>query len=144
MSKTITSANSVFMLAIANLFAAPQQLQGYATEDIFDTESIAPAETHMGLDGKLSAGYIPVPVKQTITLQADSDSVELFEAWFAAQTAAQEIYFAHAIVHLPSIGRSYVCTNGVLDGYSPMADAKKTLQPRKFSILWESVVGAPV
>jgi hypothetical protein len=144
MSKTITSANAVLMISIAGLYTTPQQIQGFATEDIFDTESITPSEKFMGLDGKLSAGYVPVAVKQTYTIQADSDSVNLFEAWFAAQQAAREVFFANAVIHLSSIDRSYALTNGVLDGYSPMSDAKKVLQPRKFSIVWESVVGVPV
>lgn len=141
---SITSVNSVVMLGITGLYTVPQQLQGYTADDIFDTESIVPAEIVMGLDGRLSAGYVPVAVTQHYSLQADSASNSLFEAWQAAQTAAKEIYFANGIVHLSSVGRSYVMTNGVLSSYAPMSDAKKTLQPRKFSITWESVVGVPV
>jgi hypothetical protein len=132
------------MLAVLGLYTTPQQLQGYDADDIFSTDAIEPAEIKMGVDGKLSAGFIPVAVKQTIVLMADSESNTLFEAWYAAQQAAKEIYFASGIVHLPSVNRSYVMTNGVLSSYAPMADAKKTLQPRKFGITWESVVGAPI
>ena len=34
--------------------------------------------------------------------------------------------------------------NGVLSGYKPISDAKKVLQPRKFSITWESVNPLPI
>lgn len=144
MSGTITSANAVYMLAVTGLFPVPQQLQGFAADDIFDTEAITPAEILMGVDGKLSAGYTPVPTKQNISLQADSDSNLIFEIWHTAQQAAKEVYSASAIVRLPSIKRSYVLTKGILTSYTPIPDAKKTLQPRKFAITWESVVGAPI
>lgn len=144
MSRSITSTNAIYLLSIAGLYTVPQALQGYAADDIFDTAVINPAEVSMGLDGKLSAGFVPVAIAQTITLQADSDSNLLFDAWFAAQQAAREIYFANGIVRLPAIGRSYVLTNGVLNSYAPIADAKKTLQPRKFGITWEALVGAPL
>lgn len=134
---TITSANAVYMLAVTGLFPVPQRLEGFAADDVFDTEALTVAEVVMGVDGRLSAGYTPVPVKQNISLQADSPSIQLFETWYLAQKAAKEVYFCSGIVRLPSVGRSYVLTNGVLTSYPSISDAKKTLQPRKFSVTWE-------
>lgn len=142
--KSITSANSVLMLSVTGLYPIPQQLQGFAADDIFDLGDIAPAEAVMGVDGKLSAGFVHVPIQQGIMLQADSDSNDLFDAWFAAQQAAGEVYFANGIVRLPSVKRSYALTKGVLTGYKPAPDGKKVLQPRKFSITWQTLVGAPL
>lgn len=141
---SITSANSIIMFTIPGIFAIPQQLQGYSADDIFDTESIAPAETQMGLDGKLAAGWMPVATKQGFTLMADSPSVTLFEALYAAQNAEKDVFFIAGLITLPSVRKTYVMANGVMTGYSPMSDGKKVLQPRKFSITWESVVGAPI
>lgn len=141
---TITSANAVYMLAVTGLFPVPQRLEEFAADDVFDTEALTVAEVVMGVDGRLSAGYTPVPVKQNISLQADSPSIQLFETWYLAQKAAKEVYFCSGIVRLPSVGRSYVLTNGVLTSYPSISDAKKTLQPRKFSVTWESVTGAPI
>lgn len=141
---SITSANSVLLLAISGLYTTPQQIQGFTADDISDFASISPAEVSMGLDGRLSAGYVPVAIVQSITLQADSPSIMLFEAWFAAQQAARDVYFANGIVQYPAVSRSYVMTAGVLTGYAPLSDAKKMLQPRKFSITWQTIVGAPL
>lgn len=140
---SITSTNVVFMLSINSLFQIPQQLQGFSVDDIFDTEAIDPAEIVMGADGKLSAGLIHVAIKQSFSLQADSQSNSLFEAWYAAQINAGDIYFSNATAYLPSISRAYVLRNGVLSSYPPLPDAKKILQPRKYSITWESVIGGP-
>jgi hypothetical protein len=132
------------MLAVTGLFPVPQQLQGFAADDVFDTEAITPAEVLMGVDGKLSAGYTPVPIRQNISLQADSASNLIFDIWQASQQAAKEVFFCSGIVRLPSVSKSFVMTNGILTSYMPIADAKKVLQPRKFSITWETIIGAPI
>lgn len=144
MAGSITAANAVFMLSITGLFTVPQQLQGFAADDVFDTEAIEPAEVVMGVDGKLSGGFVYVPTKQNITLQADSGSVDLFEQWQKAQRAARDLYYAQGSVVLPGLSKAYTMTRGILSSYSPLADAKKTLQPRKFAITWESVSPAVI
>ncbi|OIQ97216.1 hypothetical protein GALL_207700 [mine drainage metagenome] len=139
---SISAANSVVMLAITGLYTVPQQLQGFSADDVFDAEAVSDVEVLMGVDGTLSAGYVPQPVKQSITFQADSASILMFEAWSAAQKAAGDVYFAQGLVTLPGVGRIYTCSRGVLSSYSPLPTAKKLLQPRKFGITWESVIGA--
>jgi hypothetical protein len=42
------------------------------------------------------------------------------------------------------VGRNYTLTNGVMKNYSPMAGAKKVLQPRKFEIHFQVTLGVPV
>jgi len=139
MARTLTAANSILMLSIDGLFAVPQQLQGFAADDIFDTDSVAPAETSMGVDGKLSGGWVPQEIKQNITLQADSRSVDLFEAWYAAQQTARELYYATGSIYMPAVERKYSMVRGILSGAMVTPNAKKILQPRKFTITWQSV-----
>jgi len=141
---TITSANAVVMLGAKSLFPTPQQLQGFAADDVFSTEDIDTAEVVMGVDGKMSAGFVFVPVPQSYSLQADSPSISFFEALYQAQQAAKEVYFLFGVVTLSSISRSYVMNNGVLSRYKPASDAKKVLQPRTFRITWESITPTPI
>ena len=141
---SITSANTIFTLAISGLYTIPQQLQGFSADDIFDTEQIAPSEIIIGVDGVLSAGFTPQLIKQSIMLQADSPSNTLFEAWWTAMAQAQDVLFATGIVHFPSINRSYTLVKGALSGHAPMPDAKKVLQPRKYGITWQAIVGTPL
>lgn len=142
MAKTLTAANSVITLTIAGLFPVPVQLQGFAADDIFDSEAIEPAETLMGVDGKLSAGWVPMPIKQGFTLQADSDSVAFFETWYQAQQNVREIFRGSGLIVLPSVNRKMIMTNGVLSSYQP-STAKKILQPRKFTVTWEALRTLP-
>ncbi len=78
-NRTITSANAVIIISVAGLYDVGQRIQGFTADDISGTDSIEQAEFSMGVDGRLSAGYAPVAVPQTITLQSDS----LSAVWFA-------------------------------------------------------------
>src|SRR5665213_2902864 len=113
-ASTITSANAVLMLSIAGLFDVPVQLQGFAADDIYDSEEVETAETVMGVDGHLSAGFVPVPVNQNITLMPDSPSILFFENWIAAQLTARELYIATGTTRLTSIHRTYAMSRGFL------------------------------
>ncbi len=141
---TLTVANSVIMLAIPGLFPVPQQLQGYAADDVLTTEPVDSVEVVMGLDGQLSAGWMPTPKVQTWVLQADSPSTFMFDNWQQSQEAIQDAYTADGVITLLSIGRTYVCTKGFLTNYAAMPDARKILQPRRFRITWESIIGTPL
>lgn len=138
-SKTLTAANSVILLTIPGLYNVPQQLQGFATDEVADTDAIESAEVMMGVDGIMSAGWVPKEIKQTITLQADSDSIALFETWYAAQQSVRELYYATQSNYLPSVRRKYQLNKGVLTSYSPTPSVKKMLQPRKFTITFGSI-----
>jgi hypothetical protein len=141
---TLTAANSVIMLIVPGLFPVPQQLQGYAADDVMTMESYQPVEVLMGVDGHLSGGWVPVEKRMTISLQADSASVTIFEAWNAAQQSIREVYTADALITLPSISKLYTCTRGFLTGYPPSPDVRRILQPRRFQITWESILSAPI
>jgi hypothetical protein len=141
---TITAANSVFLLSVVGLFDSPQQLQGFAADAAFSGDSRTPAETVMGVDGKMSVGFTFSLYKQKISIMPDSDSYALFEEWLSAMEAAQEIYVANATIVLPSIGRSYDLTRGALTSAKPIPDVKKVLQASEFEITWERVVGGPL
>jgi len=141
---TITSANSTFSLTATDVFPAPQTLQGYAADDAFAADAIDLAEAVMGVDGKLSAGFTPNPTKITVALQADSPSVKVFDAIISASKAAREVIFLDAVIGLPATGTNYTFTRGVITNASQLPDAKKTLQPQKYQITFESVTKAIV
>jgi hypothetical protein len=140
---TLTTANSALSLAVANLFPAPVPIQGYAADDAFMVGDVESAETYMGVDGILSAGFTPYPVDLDITLQADSASNAFFDAWIAAEFQAREKYIASGTTLIKGTGALYQFTRGFLKSPSLMPEAKKVLQPRKFKIVFNSVSLAP-
>lgn len=141
---SITAANAIFLLQIPGVFPIPVQLKGFSADDIFDFDPIAPVEVSMGVDGILSGGFVNVPVKQSVTLQADSASNTIFDLWQAAQKTALDTLIANGTVWLTSIGTKWAMSTGFLTTYPPVPGAGKILKPRKFEITWEGVAPAPI
>jgi hypothetical protein len=136
---SITSANATLIITIPGVYNSGQQLQGFSAEDIFGMDAIDPAELSMGVDGNLSAAFVFVATKQGIHLQADSASNKIFEAWRAAEVAAVEKLPCSMIVTLPSVKKTAECVTGYMTSYPQISDAKKSLQPRKYEITWNTV-----
>lgn len=141
---TLTSANSVLMLAVGGVFPVPQKIEGYASESAFTFDVAKPALVTMGVDGRMSASYVPVPRVQTIMIQPDSPSLRIFEIWMAACESAREMFYANGTLNVPSIDRKYTLTRGVLTQIPPAPDAKATLQFMTFQITWQNVSPALV
>jgi hypothetical protein len=136
---TITSANSVFTLTVGGLFPAAQQLKGYSSDKAFVTDSINVAQIEMGVDGRMTGGYIFESTKQTITLQADSPSNAFFTAVIQAIKAAREVFYFNGEIALPSTGQKFTLTRGLLTNIKQIPDAQKLLQPVDYVITWERI-----
>lgn len=141
---TLTSANSVLMLGVANLFNIPQKIEGYAADDAFTVTDVESGETQMGVDGRLSAGFTPYIVPLEINLMADSASNLFFDVLMQSEKIAKEKYEINGSIEIPSIGYIYTFTRGFLKKASVVPAAKKILQARKFEIEFESMTWAPV
>lgn len=142
-TRTLTSANAILLIGAEKLFPVAKRIQGFSADDVTDMDSIEQVETSMGVDGRLSAGFVPVPIRQNITLQADSTSNDLFELWSNFERVNKEKYPAFGTLILPAVDRQYVLVRGFLRSYSPLPAARKSLQPRRYSIEWEKVIPTP-
>ena len=140
----ITSANAVLILAVPLILPVVTQIQGFSTDDIFDTEDVTPIETRMGVDGTLSAGFVFTEKPMTITLMAGSPSTAFFDQWMLGMQANIAVAPAHGNITLTSINQSYVLANGFLTRFKPISDGRKVLEPRKFRITWQSITPLPV
>jgi hypothetical protein len=143
-NRTITAANSVLLLSVAGLFDVPQRIQGFSADNITNTDNLNNAETLMGVDGRLSAGWVPVSIPQTITLQADSPSNDFFDALLQAEETAREKYVLTGSLVLPAIKKKYAMSRGFLTGIVKFPSVGRTLAPRAFTITWERVAPANV
>ena len=144
MDKNITSANAIYMLGVAGLFTAPFQLQKFSADNIFTTDTIQSAEAVMGVDGWFTAGFVYVPIPQSIELMADSESAAVFDQWWQANKKGTTVFWAQATIQLPSIQTQYTMSRGTLTGYAPISDASKTLRARRFGITWGDMSASPL
>lgn len=140
----ITSANAVLLLSVPLLLPVAQQIQGFAVDDAFDFDQVDQSERQMGVDGRLSAGFVYVAKPMTITLQADSESNDFFDAWVSGQAAGVGTSPADGILTLTSVRKSYSLLVGFLGPYAPAPSGKRVLQPRKYQIFWQSVIAVPI
>ncbi|WP_447876937.1 phage tail fiber protein [Serratia fonticola] len=136
---TITTANSVFMLAITNLYPTPQRLEGYGADDAFTAEAHDLTETVMGIDGNLSGGFIFTPTNIPIILMPDSPAVEIFDTWRTTMRTLRETLTANATIQLPATRKKYTLTKGFLISMPPLPGVKKTLQPITYMTRWQSI-----
>lgn len=144
MANTLTSANSVLTLTAAPLYTVPVHLQGFATDDAFTAGEVEMVETKMGVDGYLSGGFTPYPVPFEFTLQATSASQAIMDVIADYQDQQQEVLVFGASVMIPSLGMTYVLTNGFFVKAPPLPTAKKVMQERKFSFIFNRVLRVPI
>jgi hypothetical protein len=144
----ITSANAVLTIAprLVGLIGSGGAftVEGFASDSAFMAEDVDTAEARMGVDGKLSAGYTPYITKQTITLQADSPSITLFEAIVGTQNALRQPMVLDQVLAIPSINKNYVFTKGVITRLTPFPPGKKVLEPVSYELSWETVAAVPL
>ncbi len=141
---TLTTANSVFRLSVPGVFPFAQPIQGYAADDAFSTEAIAPNEALMGVDGNLSGGYVAYPTKLKFVLQADSPAVDLMDAYLNAMDSATETFICNATIAIPGLGKLFTFTKGFLTNAMKTGAAKKLSQPLSYEITFQSCQPGPI
>ena len=142
--RTITAADATFVISSADFALAATILEGYAADAAFATDNADTAETSLGVDGKLSAGWVPRSYNQTITLQPDSASRAVFDLLVGAQDAGRTVFRLNGVITLPGNQYTYSLSRGVLKNYTAVPTAQRTLQPMTFVIEWEKVIAVPI
>jgi len=140
---SITAASAAFSITIPGVFNAPQLLQQYSADDIFDNQEMKTAEIQMGVDGVKAAGFVYVPMIQKVTFMANSPSVDIFDQWWQFMQTAVDNFDSQASIALPSLKKKFILINGTLTGYTPIPSAGRVLKPRSFEITWEKVIPQP-
>jgi hypothetical protein len=142
MSRTLTVANSVLTLAAPDLGIGPVQMQGFATDDAFDTPAVKPVEVLIGVDGRKSSGYVAYLVPFKFMLQADSPSVDIMDAIKQGMDAIQEDVELFGSLSAPSLGKLWTFNNGSLTSTKPTPQGKKLMQMLDFEITFRSIITA--
>lgn len=138
--KTITSANSIFLLSVGSIYPVKQRIEGFSMDSFWTFDRVTNKEVRQGVDGGMSAGWLPHLTPQTITLQPDKSGYDIFLTWQTTEESIRETLFADATISLPAINKRFVLSKGVLTSFSPAPDAKKVLEPLTYQITWGTVV----
>lgn len=128
MAATLTVANSSIVLTVEGLYPSGVTLQGYAADSVFEVGAVENKEIVMGIDGNLSAGFVHNPQPITMTLQADSPSLEVFEQIWQREASNRDALRVGMTIALPSVNKRYVGRNGFLTSYQA-PNAERILRP---------------
>ena len=137
MALDLSVANIVVTLAVPGLVSLTV-LQGYAPDDIYAIEAADTGETMMGLDGILSAGYVPVPRVIIFKQMANSPTQQFFDNWGAGEDLARQKFPAFGNIIYPGLFKQAILQTGILRAREFLPNAAKLLQPQTFRVEWQS------
>lgn len=124
----ITSANAQIVYRDNFFCTAGILLAKFSTDQSISADEVTLAETRMGVDGKMAAGYTPNITPVTIMFEADSPSWRLIERSINAGKAVNAPVECEITVLVPSIAKTYSYRNGVVKSLTDLA-LKKVLDP---------------
>lgn len=125
----ITSANATLAFSVQDVIPNAVILEGFSTDAMYGIDEITFAETRMGVDGNLAAGWVPSVWPIQIDLEACSPSLIYMQMLQRASEANRTVYKCTLVITVPSIRKIYTFTNGILKSGTPVASAKKVLDP---------------
>lgn len=137
---TITSANSVATISAPKAGVVGATLEGYSTDRAIFSDAIQIAEVQMGVDGRMTAGYTPMPQPVTITFQADSPSLRnVIKPIVQTIKNTRDIVWITMEVALPGPGEKYALVRGTMTNAKQMPDLGKVLQPVDVQFTFQSI-----
>lgn len=129
----ITSANATLILTVDDLFPQGIPLYMFATDQSYNQSEVTVAETRMGVDGNMVAGFTPSIKEVNIMLEAASPSYASLATLYRALEQKRGIYQCTLIATVPAIAKVFTWTAGVLVKGTPVPPGKKVLDPTSWT-----------
>lgn len=142
--RSITSADSNFVVYLPEIAFPAVFMEGYAVDSSFSFDSVQTSEVQLGVDGITSAGWVPRNYPMNIQFAADSESLKVWDALVAYQDAVRNVVRFGGVITLPGNKMSYTLERGVITNYTPIPEGAKVLQPRTLQIVWQRIIPVPV
>lgn len=133
----ITSANAKLILTCEELYPSGVELQMFSTNQSWNADTLQVAETRMGVDGHMAAGYVPNIKTVTIQLEASSPSRRYMQTIQKAMIANQRIYKVSLIAIIPSIGEQVIWSEGVMQNGAVTSTAARVMEPTVWTFHFE-------
>lgn len=135
----ITSANSTLIITVSALAIASVAMEGYAVDNAWALDDAETAVAQVGIDGKMTAGWVPRLNPLTLSFAPNSPSVATLSTIINAQDTQMTIYTLQGVLSCPSVGKSWTLSNGVLTRAKMIPDGSRILGPQSFQMTFESV-----
>lgn len=144
MARTLTTANSVMTLSCPTLDIVAVQIQGFATDDAFDTTAVKPVEAIVGIDNQKSSGRVAYLVPFKFMLQATSTSIDVMDAIAEGIQALNDDVEINIVLESPALGKLWTFQNGSLTSYKPTPQGKKLLGMQDYELMFERMISSVV
>ena len=105
---TITAANTKIDFSCEGIYDTPIQLTGAQSDAFLSLGDVTVAQTRLGVDGKQSAGWLPHETPITVSLEANSPSIQVMENVSNALDRDSETRLCTITVSYPSVKRRQV------------------------------------
>lgn len=135
----ITSANATAYMVVKDLYPAGFPLNNFSTDQAIDQAEDTIAETRMGVDGYMAAGYTPSIKAVTLQFEAASPSVQFLNNLYLASQKNRRTYETTLVINVPAVGKVYTYTGGVLKTGKALPALKRTLDPVSYGFDFEKM-----
>jgi len=135
MGISITSANASIQLTIPGVFSQGVLLQNFATDDIIDPEPQELIEARVGADGFVVAGYVFNLNNFRMSFQANSESIQVFYAWKAAQDSVRDVIDGTMKIIAPSLGLDVDLVDVFCKSLAFLPPLKRVAEPLSVSMM---------
>lgn len=138
-NRNITAANATVIMVVEGLFPQGVKLEQFSTDAMVNQADETFAETRMGVDCQMVAGYVDQIKTVTVTLEPSSPSITYFDTLARASRSGQKCYWVTLLVNLPALGKTITYSNGVLKTGKILPDVQRVLAPIAYSFDFETV-----
>lgn len=138
-NKDITSANATAIMTVDMLYPAGFQLQMFGADAAINQDTVQVADTRMGVDGFMVAGFTPSIKAVTITLEAASPTFSYMMNIKRAMESTRRPYQCTLVCTVPSIFRIFTWTGGVLREGSAFPNMAQMLEPTTWTFHFENM-----
>lgn len=139
MNSNITSADASAIMTVEKLFPNGFKLQQFSTDAAISQGDDTLAETRIGVDGHMVAGYTPSILTLTITLEPTSPSISYLDTLYQATKNNRRTYDVTVTISIPSLKKVLTYSNGVLKTGRILPDLQKVLAPVPYTFDFGSV-----
>jgi len=125
----ITSANCTLFLTVEEIYPGGIELQRFSTDQAFSQGETQIAETRMGVDGGMSAGFTPNIKAVTVMLEPNSDSYDALAKLYKAMETNRKIYSCTLVARAPALGIEWSWSEGTLQTGTIVPSAQRVFAP---------------
>lgn len=138
MNLDISNANSSAVLTVSDLFPSGITLEMFSTDQAIDQGTPGLTETRMGIDGHMVAAYVPTIHTVAVKLEAASPSFDALATVWTAMNKRKKVYECTLVCSVPSLGRTFTWSRGVMKSGTPFPSLGKSLGVTTWTFDFES------